>query len=191
MCDRNEVSQSCARALHAAPHILRNNWLRKDKVVGRGASRGNALEQGLSTLSVTLPSEQIGCVLVSEGTKEKKHKRKRKERKQSRCGSCRGPRLLNNQAYAKNHCFGSSVVMCFDFLLFFFSPFPFSLVPVLFSIVGIFFSRPSLLNWALNIDWKLSGRHLGLCSQAEVALSLGTEGISSMEQEHGSKKWWG
>lgn len=121
MCDRNEVSQSCARALHAAPHILRNNWLRKDKVVGRGASRGNALEQGLSTLSVTLPSEQIGCVLVSEGTKEKKHKRKRKERKQSRCGSCRGPRLLNNQAYAKNHCFGSSVVMCFDFLLFFFT----------------------------------------------------------------------
>lgn len=46
------------------------------------------------------------------------------------------------------------------------------------------------LKQALNIDRRPSGRHLDLCSQAEVALSLGTEGISSMEGEHGSNKWW-
>lgn len=118
--------------------------------MGRGASRGNALEQGLSTPSVTLPSEQIGCVLVSEGKQKKKHKRKRKETKQSRCGSSRGPRLPNNHACAKYHRFGSSVVM---FFLSLFSPFPFSLM--FCSVMLDFFPPPFPLKWVLNIDLKV------------------------------------
>lgn len=60
---------------------------------------------------------------------------------------------------------------------------------VLFSIAVSFPPLPPLKQ-ALNIDRQPSGRHLDLCSQAEVALSPGTEGISSMEGEHGSNKWW-
>lgn len=140
----------------------------------------------MSTPSVTRPSEQIGCVLVSEGKREKRHKRKRKERKQSCGGSCPGPRLLNNNVCAKYRWFSSSAAILF----FPISLFPFSLFMFCLALLFLAPTPFSSLKQALNIDRKLSGRHLDLCSQAEVALSLGTEGISSMEGEHGSNKWW-
>lgn len=64
MCDGNEASQSCA-----APRIQQLTQERQSS--GERAVPGGG-EQGLSTPSVTLPSEQIGCVLVSEGEPEKK-----------------------------------------------------------------------------------------------------------------------
>lgn len=55
----------------------------KDKVLWKGASRGSAQEQGLSTPSVTLVSLQIGFVLVNEGERkeEKRHMSRRKGEK--------------------------------------------------------------------------------------------------------------
>lgn len=83
MCDRNEVSQSCARASHTASLILLQQLTRKDKVLWKGASQGSVQEQGLSTPSVTLVSGQIGFVLVNEGKRkeEKRHMSKRKGEK--------------------------------------------------------------------------------------------------------------
>lgn len=92
MCDGNEASQSCA-----ALRIQQLTQERQSSGERAVPGEGGAPEQGLSTPSVTLPSEQIGCVLVSEGEPEKKRRRReeRKERKQSWCG---GPRLLSSRA---------------------------------------------------------------------------------------------
>lgn len=119
MCDRNEVSQSCAQASHTAPLILLQQLTRKDKVLWKGASQGSVQEQGLSTPSVTLLFEQIGFVLVNEGERkeEKRHMSKRKGEKTELLWLMSGS---PSHIRAKKHCFNSSVVMLFFLLIFWF-----------------------------------------------------------------------
>lgn len=153
MCDRNEVSQSCAQASHTAPLILLQQLTQKDKVLWKGASQGSVQEQGLSTPSVTLLSEQIGFVLVNEGERkeEKRHMSKRKGEKTELLWLMSGS---PSHVRAKKHCFSSSVVMLF------FSPhllvsFPsFLAFPVLFCFASssLLFFFCFLLKQALNID---------------------------------------
>lgn len=89
MCDRNEVSQSCAQACALLFGFVQE-LTRKDKALWKGASQGNMQEQGLSTTFVTLVSEQIGFVLVNEGERKEK-KRHTNKIKQSCFGSCLDP----------------------------------------------------------------------------------------------------
>lgn len=174
-CSRANVWQewdfaAVARASHAAHLILCNNWLEKTKCCGKGHLKGACRSK--VCLHRPWPWFFFNKLALSLSRREKERKGKctqARKKKGNQCcfGSCPDSRHPNHVC-DKQHWSYPRVVAPFSHL---------------------FVSSPTFLAKMSPEFWlktKDGGRHLDPCAQAEVALSLGTGGISSMKGEHGS-----